>query len=42
MAVRVNPNVAVDTHAKITTGTYEDKFGIAFDLIESVTRRRRS
>ncbi|HPY30805.1 MAG TPA: diaminopimelate decarboxylase [Verrucomicrobiota bacterium] len=39
VAVRVNPNVAVDTHAKITTGTYEDKFGIAFDLIEGVYAR---
>src|SRR5690349_2237122 len=29
VAVRVNPNVAADTHKKITTGTYENKFGIA-------------
>lgn len=39
VAVRVNPNVAVNTHAKITTGTYEDKFGIAFELIEGVYAR---
>ena len=29
VAVRVNPNVDAHTHAKITTGTYENKFGIA-------------
>src|SRR5213594_3033858 len=34
VAVRVNPNVAAGTHAKITTGTYENKFGIAFEQIE--------
>jgi diaminopimelate decarboxylase len=39
VAVRVNPNVAAKTHAKITTGTYEDKFGIAFELIEAVYAR---
>jgi len=39
VAVRVNPNVAVDTHAKIKTGTYEDKFGIAFEQIEGVYAR---
>src|SRR5439155_14814485 len=36
VAVRVNPNVAAKTHAKITTGTYENKFGIAFEEIEGV------
>ena len=39
VAVRVNPDVAANTHAKITTGTYEDKFGIAFELIEGVYAR---
>jgi len=39
VAVRVNPNVAAKTHAKITTGTYEDKFGVAFELIESLYAR---
>jgi len=39
VAVRVNPNVAAKTHAKITTGTYEDKFGIAFESIEGVYAR---
>ena len=36
VAVRVNPNVAAGTHAKITTGTYENKFGIAFEQVEGV------
>jgi diaminopimelate decarboxylase len=39
IAVRVNPNVAARTHAKITTGTYENKFGIAFEQVESVYAR---
>jgi diaminopimelate decarboxylase len=39
VAVRVNPNVAAKTHAKITTGTYENKFGIAFENIEGVYAR---
>ncbi len=38
-AVRVNPNVEAHTHAKITTGTYENKFGIAFEQIEGVYAR---
>src|SRR5436190_12688170 len=36
IALRVNPNVDAKTHAKITTGTYENKFGIAFEQIEPV------
>jgi len=39
VAVRVNPNVDAGTHAKITTGTYENKFGIAFEDIEAVYAR---
>jgi len=39
VAVRVNPNVAAHTHAKITTGTYENKFGIAFEAIAGVYAR---
>ncbi|MGB0697244.1 MAG: diaminopimelate decarboxylase [Rhodospirillaceae bacterium] len=31
IALRVNPDVAVDTHAKITTGKKENKFGIDWD-----------
>jgi len=33
VAIRVNPNVDASTHSKITTGTYENKFGIAFEEI---------
>lgn len=36
VAVRVNPDVEAHTHAKITTGTYENKFGIAFERVEAV------
>ncbi len=39
IAVRVNPNVDAGTHAKITTGTYENKFGIAYEEIEGVYER---
>ncbi len=39
VAVRVNPDVAAGTHKKITTGTYENKFGIAFEHIEAVYAR---
>lgn len=39
IAIRVNPNVDAKTHAKITTGTYQNKFGIAFEEIESLYRR---
>jgi diaminopimelate decarboxylase len=31
IAFRINPDVAAGTHAKITTGTAENKFGIAAD-----------
>jgi diaminopimelate decarboxylase len=36
VAVRVNPNVDAKTHAKITTGKSENKFGIDFDRIQAV------
>jgi diaminopimelate decarboxylase len=41
VAVRVNPNVDAHTHAKITTGTYENKFGIAIEEVEGVYARAR-
>ncbi len=41
IAVRVNPNVSAKTHKKITTGTYQNKFGIAFEQIEGVYARAR-
>jgi diaminopimelate decarboxylase len=39
IAVRINPNVHAHTHKKITTGTYENKFGIAFEKVEGVYAR---
>jgi diaminopimelate decarboxylase len=39
VAVRVNPDVEAHTHKKITTGTYQNKFGIAFDKVEAVYAR---
>ena len=39
VAVRVNPNVDAHTHAKITTGTYQNKFGIALEDVEGVYAR---
>ena len=39
ISVRVIPNVDAHTHAKITTGTYDNKFGIAFEKIEGVYAR---
>src|SRR5665213_1417390 len=36
VGVRVNPNVDAHTHAKITAGTYENKFGIVFESIEKI------
>ena len=39
IAVRVNPNIEAGTHAKITTGTYENKFGIAFENVEGIYAR---
>jgi len=39
VSMRVNPNVDAHTHAHITTGTYEHKFGIAYEEIEAVYAR---
>ena len=39
VAVRVNPNVDAHTHAKITTGKSENKFGIDFDQVLDVYAR---
>lgn len=36
VAIRVNPNVGAHTHANITTGLAENKFGIALDDLEHV------
>jgi diaminopimelate decarboxylase len=39
VAVRVNPDIDAGTHAKITTGTYANKFGIALEEVEAVYAR---
>lgn len=41
VALRVNPNVQARTHRKITTGTYENKFGVAFEQVERLYARAR-
>lgn len=41
VAVRVNPDVDAKTHAKITTGKSENKFGIDWDLVSPVYARAR-
>jgi diaminopimelate decarboxylase len=35
VAIRINPNVDAKTHAKITTGKSENKFGIPLDFAEA-------
>ena len=39
VAVRVNPDVEAHTHKKITTGTYENKFGVAMEQVEGIYAR---
>jgi len=39
VAVRINPDVQAGTHKKITTGTYENKFGIAFEKVGAIYER---
>lgn len=36
VAVRVNPNVGAHTHANITTGLAENKFGVNYEQLDSV------
>ena len=38
VALRINPGVDAGTHAKITTGTFRDKFGILPDELEEAVR----
>ncbi len=42
VAFRVNPNVDAGTHAKISTGKSEDKFGIAYDGAVAAYARARA
>lgn len=39
IALRINPNVDAHTHAKITTGLNENKFGIAMDDLLDIARK---
>ena len=39
VSIRVNPDVEAKTHAKITTGMAENKFGIAIDLAPALYKR---
>lgn len=39
VAFRINPDIGAHTHANITTGLAENKFGIAMSDMESVIRR---
>lgn len=42
VAVRVNPNVDAHTHANITTGLAENKFGINFEMLPAIVRLAHS
>ncbi len=42
VAIRVNPDVAAQTHRHITTGTYESKFGIDLDTAAAVFKRHEA
>lgn len=42
VAFRINPNVDAHTHAKITTGLNENKFGLAIDDMVSTIRRAQA
>jgi len=39
IALRINPDVAADTHAYISTGKSENKFGIALDRVGQIYER---
>ena len=39
VALRVNPDVEAGGHAKITTGTYANKFGIPYEQVAAAYRR---
>lgn len=42
VAIRVNPNVDAHTHANITTGLAENKFGINFEMLPATVRLAHS
>ena len=39
IAFRINPNIGAHTHANITTGLAENKFGIAMDDLEAIVEK---
>lgn len=39
IAIRINPNVDAHTHANITTGLAENKFGINFEMLPGIVSR---
>ncbi len=39
VSIRINPDVDAQTHAKITTGRAENKFGVAFSQVRNMYRR---
>lgn len=42
VALRINPNVGAHTHANITTGLAENKFGIAMqDMVPTIVKAKR-
>jgi diaminopimelate decarboxylase len=41
-AIRVNPDVEVETHAYIRTGKSENKFGLTIDMADNIFRKRDS
>lgn len=42
VALRVNPDVDAETHAKISTGKDENKFGISWDHVEAAFAKAKS
>ena len=42
VSLRVNPDVAAHTHANITTGRAENKFGIHYSVLEDVIREAQA
>ena len=42
VSLRINPNVDAHTHAKITTGLQENKFGINMRLLDEVLREMKA
>ena len=39
IGIRLNPNINVSTHKKITTGKYSSKFGISIDIFNKIIKK---